>query len=307
MPVVSSAATRDTGMGILIAGIGTPRAIKYSTFLFFASVALVCGVIAIKKYAEYQVPWHVKGEKEAISSSFEDWKANFIAKLSEGAVDSTIGSASRASIPSDHALREIYEALKARGVDTHKNLALLPALPSAFASALAIVLCAIQWRMIKGMSTRHLAALIPVLLGLVSPTVAFFIGQLANSYVAGGDADLDGAVLQTALSLPLVTACTLPGFLGLAAYLYLSRKPLLPGLLWPTSLTGTGILTAIVLVSHTGMYDLLYSRGRMHSTTGIGIMFVSFSCLFASAVTSVVAWTTQRALLRRGAGISKSV
>ncbi len=294
-------------MGRLIAGIGTPRAIKYSTFLFFASVALVCGVTAVRKYTEYRVPPHVQGEQEAISTSFETWRANFIAKLSAGATDSTIGNASRVSIPSDITLRQIYDALKARGVDTHKNLALLPALPSASGSALAIVLCAIQWGMIKGMSTRHLAALIPVLLGLVSPTVAFFIGQLVNHYVTGGDTDLDGAVLQAALSLPLITAWTVPGFLGLAAFLYLPREPLSTGLLWSTSLIGTGILTAIVLDGHTGMYELLYSRGRMHSTSGIGIMFGSFYCLFASAIISTLAWTAQRALLRRRGGKSRPV
>jgi hypothetical protein len=80
--------------------------------------------------------------------------------------------------------------------------------------------------MTKGMSNRVLASLIPVLLGIMSPAVAFFIGQLANDYVVGQDTDLDKAVLQTALS-PLVTAFTIPGFLGLAAFLYLSAN-LLP-------------------------------------------------------------------------------
>lgn len=279
----------------------TTHTFPYAIFLLFAIVAVACGVTAIKRYVEYRAPSHVKGEQEAASASFEDWKANFIAKLSEGTNDSTAGSNSRVSIPSDITLKEIYDALKARATNTHKTLALLYMLRPASASILAIVLCAIQWRLIKGMKTRLLAPLIPILFGLLSPAVAFTIGQLANNYVAGEDTDLDGAVLQTALSLPMVTAITIPGFLALAAFLYLSREPLTAGLLWSTSLIGTGILTAIVLGSHTGMYDLLYSRGRMHSTTVIGIMFVSFYCLIGAAIISALARTAQKALLRKGA------
>ncbi len=273
--------------------------IPYAIFVLFAVVAVACCVAAIKRYVEYQAPSHGEGGQGASSMSFEDWKTSFIAKVSEGATDSTADSGSRMSIPSDVTLKQIYDALKARGPDTHVDLALLHTLPSAFTSLLAIVLCALQWRLIKGMSTRVLVSLIPVLLGILSPAVAFFIGQLANDYVVGQDTDLDKAVLQSALSLPLVTASTIPGFLGLAAFLYLSRKPLTTRLLWSTSLIGTGILTAIVLGSHTGMYDLLYSRGRMHSTTGIGIMFVSFYCLLAAAIISVLARIAHHALLKK--------
>jgi hypothetical protein len=273
--------------------------IPYAIFLLFAVVAVACCVAAIKRYVEYQVPSHRDGGHEASSMSFEDWKTSFIAKLSEGTTDSTAGSGSRMSIPSDVALRQIYVALKAREPDTHIDVALLDTLPSAFTSLVAIVVCALQWRLIKGMSTRILASLIPVLLGILSPIVAFFFGQLANDYVVGQDADLDEAVLQAALSLPLVTAFTIPGFLGLAAFLYLSREPLTTRLLWLTSLIGTGIMTAIVLGSHTGMYDLLYSRGRMHSTTGIGILFVSFYCLLAAAIISAAARIAQRALSKK--------
>ena len=272
--------------------------IPYAIFLLFAVVAVACCVASIKRYVEYQVPSHGDGGQQASSMSFEDWKTGFIAKLSEEPTDSTAGSGSRTSIPSDVTLRQIYDALKARGPDTHIDVALLDTLPSAFTSVVAIVVCALQWRLIKGMSTRVLVSLIPVLLGILSPAVAFFIGQLANDYVVGQDADLDKAVLQTALSLPLVTAFTIPGFLGLAAFLYLSREPLTTRLLWLTSLIGTGILAAIVLGSHTGMYDLLYSRGRMHSTTGIGIVFVSFYCLLAAAIISVLARIAQHALLK---------
>ncbi len=276
-------------------------------FLLFAIVAIACGAAAIKSYVEYRPPSHAKGEQQAISASFEDWKANFIAKLSEGTTDSTAGSHSQVSIPNDNTLKQLYDALKAKGLDTHQNLALLHTLLPGSVSLLAIVLCGIQWRLMRGMPPRLLAPLIPVILGLLSPTVAFIIGQLANSYVAGADTDLDGAVLQSALSLPLVTACTVPGFLGLAAFLYLSREPLTTGLLWSTSLIGTAVLTAMVIGSHTGMYDLLYSRGRMHSTTGIGIMFVSFYCLVAAAIISGLARIAQNTFRRLRARKSRLV
>jgi hypothetical protein len=71
--------------------------------------------------------------------SFEDWKTSFIAKLSEGATDSTAGSGSRMSIPSDVTLERIYDALKARVLAhawtwpswAHERLPSLPYWPSS--------------------------------------------------------------------------------------------------------------------------------------------------------------------------------
>ena len=147
---------------------------------------------------------------------------------------------------------------------------------------------------------RLLPALIPVAFGCVLPTVAFTIAQHVNSYVAGQDMDIDVMVDRAADALPFVTAFTIPGFLGLAIFLFMSEDRLILKLLWLTSCVGTGLLAAIVLGTHPGMCNLLYSRGRMHSTTGIGIMFVSFYCIIAAVVTALLARLGQKIWLRRG-------
>jgi hypothetical protein len=143
-------------------------------------------------------------------------------------------------------------------------------------------------------------ALLPFLIGPFLPTVAFFIAQNTHSYIAGQDEDLDGAVTQAALALATTTAWTIPGFLALPVFLYLRRDRLHVEILWLASLVGTGIMAAMVLGTHPGMYDLLYTRGRMHSTTGMGILFVSFSCIIGAVVTALLASRGQKIWVRRG-------
>jgi hypothetical protein len=147
---------------------------------------------------------------------------------------------------------------------------------------------------------RLLPALIPILIGMSLPTIAFHIAQQGHSYVAGQDEDSDVMVSRAASALPLVTAVTIPGFLGLGIFLYVNRKRLNLGFLWLASLAGTSIMTAIVLGTHPGMYDLLYSRGRMHSTTGVGMMFVSFYCVIAAVIIAAFARHGQNIWIRRG-------
>lgn len=139
-----------------------------------------------------------------------------------------------------------------------------------------------------------LPALPPVVVGLVLPMIAFSIAQHANAYVRGQDEDLDEMVSQAANALPLITAFTVVGFLGLAGFLLVQSTSFPTGFLWVTSIVGTIILAAIVLSTHPGMYDLLYSRGRMHSTSGVAVMFVSFYCVVASIIVAAIAWTSHR-------------
>ncbi len=138
-------------------------------------------------------------------------------------------------------------------------------------------------------SSRFLQAIVPVLAGLLVPTIAFYAAQQINGYVPGDDGDVDDAVAMVAGALPLVTAFTIPGFLGLAAFLFFMGDRFGSRFLWAVSLVGTGILAALVFGPHTSMYELLYSRGRMHSTTGIGIMFVSFYCIIAAGAIALAA------------------
>ena len=268
--------------------------------IFFALVAVASGLMAIRSYVEYRSPASVKEEHQSPEPSFEEWRRSFIAKLAEGTADSTADNKSPVRIPGNDTLRAIYDALKAREHTTsnHHEMAISNAILPGLFSLLALGLCALQWRIVKGMPVRYLAPLLPIVLGLLAPSVAFRIGQLANNYIAGADADLDAAVLTTILSLPMITAFTVPGFLGLAAFLFMSRKSLTPVFAWATALIGAALLTAIVLIGHSGMYEILYSRGRMHSTTGIGIMVVSIGCLAASAVISWLAWTAQKSMRR---------
>ncbi len=138
-------------------------------------------------------------------------------------------------------------------------------------------------------SSRFLPLMVPVLAGLLVPTIAFYAAQHINGYVPGEDGDVDEAVAQVAGGLPLVTAFTTPGFLGLAAYLFFMGDRFGSRFPWAVSIVGTGILAALVFGPHTSMYELLYSRGRMHSTAGIGIMFVSFYCIIAAAAIALAA------------------
>lgn len=138
-------------------------------------------------------------------------------------------------------------------------------------------------------SSRFLPAVVPVLAGLLVPTVAFYAAQQINGYVPGDDGDLDEAVARIAGALPLVTAFTSPGFLGLAAFLFFMAGRFGARFLWAVSLVGTGILVALVLGPQTSMYELLYSRSRMHSTTGIGIIFVSSYCIIAAGTIALAA------------------
>jgi hypothetical protein len=138
-------------------------------------------------------------------------------------------------------------------------------------------------------SSRFLPAIVPVLAGLLVPTIAFFAAQHINGYVPGEDGDVDDAVAQVAGGLPLVTAFTIPGFLGLALFLFFMGDRFGSRFLWAVSLVGTGTLAVLVFGPHSSMYELLYSRGRMHSTTGIGIMFVSFYCAIAAAAIAFAA------------------
>ncbi len=264
----------------------------------FALVAIASGAAALRSYVEYRPPSRVQQEQQTPSRAFEDWRKTFIAKLAEGSTDSTAGSKSPAHIPGNDTLRAIYAALKAREHTTtdHHAMAMGDAILPGLLSLLALGLCALQWRIVKGMPVHHLAPLVPILFGLLAPSVAFRIGQLANNYLAGVNADLDAAVLTTILSLPMITAFTVPGFLGLASFLFMSRKSLPPVFAWATALIGAAVLTAIVLIGHSSMYEILYSRGRMHSTTGIGIMFVSIWCLAASVVISWLAWTARKVM-----------
>lgn len=262
----------------------------------FALLAITSGIAAIKSYIEYRPPSNAQDEHLAPTHSFEDWRSAFTAQLSKGSTDSTAGSKSPVRVPGNDTLRAIYDALKSRehAPSNHYKMAISSAILPGVLSLLAMGLCALQWRIVKGTPVHHLAPLVPIVFGLVAPSVAFRIGQLSNNYIAGADADLDAAVLTTILSLPMITAFTVPGFLGLAVFLFMSRKSLTPALAWATALIGTAALIAIVLVGHSGMYEILYSRGRRHSTTGIGIMFVSTGCLAASAVISWMAWAAQK-------------
>ncbi len=269
-------------------------------FVLFAFFAVVCGVTAITRHAEYRNPAAGGGAQVSDTTSFEVWKARFIARLAEETrSDSTGASVARLPIPSDSQLMEIYVALRAQGKNTHSNLVLLRTLPPASACLLAIVLCAVLWRLMRGMSTRVLPAAAALLFGLVSPSAASFLAQFSHGYVTGADEDLDIALLQSMLGLPLITAFTIPGFLWLAWYLYWNHERLTTLALWAGGIAGTAIMTALVLVSHTGMYGLLYARGRMHSTTGVGIVFVSFYCLVIAAVTVLILWWTARRADRR--------
>ena len=146
---------------------------------------------------------------------------------------------------------------------------------------------------------RLLPAMVPILIGLLLPTIAFHIAQAGHGYAMGQDEDLDVMVARAAAALPLVTAVTMPGFLGFATFLIVASKRFDVRFLWLASLVGSGIMTAIILGTHPDMYDLLYSRGRMHSTTGIGIMFVSAYCIIAAVVTSALAWYGQTIRLKR--------
>ncbi len=269
-------------------------------FVSFALVAVVCGVTAIQRHVEYRSPAGGGGALQSDTTSFEAWKSRVMARLSEESrSDSTGAKKARPPIPNDTQLMEIYNALKAQERNTHSNLVLLRSLPPASACLLAIVLCVLQWRLMRGMSTRVLPALASLFFGLVSPAAASFLAQFLHSYVPGVDEDLDVALLQTMLGLPLVTAFTIPGFLGLAWYLYWNNERLPTRALWTGGLLGTGIMTALVLASHTGMYELLYARGRMHSTTGVGIVFVSFYCLVIAAVAVLMLWWIARRTDRR--------
>jgi hypothetical protein len=210
-----------------------------------------------------------------------------------------------ASTPSDSTLRGIYEALKSQGAETQRIdlesrniLQFIPPLQLVFLAILAAIVCATQWAVLTGSSGRFLPALIPVFLGCVLPTVAFYIALLSHNHVVGQDIHLDAALVHAARMLPILTVLTLPGFLVLAVFLMLVRKRLTLRSLWLASLVGTGIMTAILLGTHPGMYDLLFSRERMHSTTGIGIMFVSVYCVIAAALTSILAWQREKHRLR---------
>lgn len=272
------------------------RPYAFVFFVFFALAGVAFGVTAIKRHVEYRSPSRGGGALEADTTSFEVWKARFISRLSEATrPDSTGASTAHPPIPNDSQLMEIYVMLRAQGRNAHKNLVLLHTLPPASASILAFALCALQWRLMKGMSTRVLPALVPLVFGLVSPATASFLAQFLHGYGAGADEALDMALLQSILGLPLVTAFTIPGFLWLGWYLYWNHERLTTRALWAGGLMGTGIMTALVLVSHTGMYELLYTRGRMHSTTGVGVGFVSFYCLIIAAVTVLIlSWIARR-------------
>lgn len=102
--------------------------------------------------------------------------------------------------------------------------------------------------------SRFLPVIVPVLAGLLVPTIAFFAAQQINGYVPGEDGDVDDAVAQVAGGLPLVTAFTIPGFLGLASFLFFMGNRFRSRFLWAVSLVGTGILAVLVLGPHTSMY-----------------------------------------------------
>jgi hypothetical protein len=73
------------------------------------------------------------------------------------------------------------------------------------------------------------------------------------------------------------------------------------------SLIGTAVMAAIVLSGHTGMYDLLYIRGRMHSTSGIGFMFTSFSCAVVAVIAALGGWVVQRRRDRKSKAAERNV
>ena len=123
--------------------------------------------------------------------------------------------------------------------------------------------------------------------------------QRADFDIAGQDEDIDAAVTSAESALPLTTLVTIPAFMGLALFLRSARSRLRPALLWIGSLVGTGLMTAIVMTGHIGMYDLLYTRGRMHSTSGVGILFTAVYCVLVAALIAVLTVWAGRAVQQK--------
>ena len=146
---------------------------------------------------------------------------------------------------------------------------------------------------------RILAVVLPIVVGLLLPAAAFHAAQQSHSYTVGQDDDTDVMASRAQAALPLVTITTLPGFVVLGAFLLVRRNRLDARILWLTSIVGTLCMSVIVLDAHMGMYDLLYVRGRMHSTAGIGFIFTSLYCVVVAGVVSTIAWLVQRALERK--------
>ena len=153
----------------------------------------------------------------------------------------------------------------------------------------------------------YVPAVIPILVGVVLPATAFQFAQRGQNYVAGQDDDTDEMVLRVESALPMVTALNSPGFLGLGGFLLACRRRFDTRMLWLVSMIGTAIMAAIVLSSHMGMYDLLYIRGRMHSTSGIGFMFTSFACGAVAVIAAAGGWLVQKRLVRNTEGAERNL